>query len=239
MTLKDSPSLDHIDPLWEDGRDYQLVCGLDCKRNWRELTYSENSSKNNRFLPWRFCSDEIGVKPVETGDLVQFLVGFDIEKDVPGEWVLMEFESKEWFEATKKYCGQRFSGLKVGKSNVFKGTGFCRQDTGMQEIRIENGRRSGELAVSRGAFDLNSPNCIKTFETLSAAGKVGGKIAGAKCRDEGIGWCGADEEQLKEWKKRGGSVSGRMPYWNNGVKNKRSFECPGEGWVRGRIKTWS
>jgi hypothetical protein len=27
MNLKDSPSLDHIDPLWEEGRDYQLVCG--------------------------------------------------------------------------------------------------------------------------------------------------------------------------------------------------------------------
>lgn len=107
------------------------------------------------------------------------------------------------------------------------------------EGAARGGRSAGSLAVSRGAFDMNSSNCIKTLETLSAAGKIGGKIAGAKCRDEGIGWCGADEEQLREWKKRGGSVSGKMPYWNNGIKNKRAFECPGEGWVRGRMKTWS
>ena len=239
MDLKNSSSLDHIDPVWEEGREYQLVCGLDCERNWREMTVGNNSRKSNRFLPWRYCADEIGQRPCETGDWVQFLVGFDIENDIPGEWVLMEFEGNEWFECTKKYCGERFNGLKVGKSNVVNSTGFCRQDPEMQEIRIENGKRSGELAVSRGAFDKDSPHCIKTFETLSAAGKIGGKIAGAKCRDEGIGWFGANEEQLREWKKRGGAVSGKMPYWNNGAKNKRSFECPGEGWVRGRIKTWS
>jgi hypothetical protein len=239
MTLKDSPSLDHIDPLWEEGRDYQLVCGLDCKRNWRELTYSENSAKNNRFLPWRYASDEIGVKPVETGDLVQFLVGFDIEKDVPGEWVLMEFEGKEWFKSTKRHCAQRLNGLKMGKSNVLNGTGFCRQDLEMQEIRLENGKRSGKLAVSRGAFDPDSPNCIKTLETLSAAGKIGGKIAGAKCRDEGIGWCGADEETKREWKRAGGRASKGMLYWNDGTENKRAKDCPGDGWVRGRIKTWN
>lgn len=27
-----------------------------------------------------------------------------------------------------------------------------------------------------------------------------------------------------------------MKYWNNGAVNKRSRECPGEGWIRGRLK---
>jgi hypothetical protein len=210
MAHKDSPSLDHIDPCWEEGRDYQLVCGLDCDRNYRELTSRKNVMKSNRFLPWRYCADEIGQKPCETGDWVQFLVGFDIEKDIPGEWVLMEFESPEWFETTTKFSA-------------------C----------VRGGKTSGKAAAEKGFFDLDSPNCIKTFNTLSAAGKIGGKIAGAKCRDEGIGWCGADEEIKREWKRRGGSISGRMPYWNNGIKNKRAHECPGDGWVRGRIKTWS
>ena len=26
-----------------------------------------------------------------------------------------------------------------------------------------------------------------------------------------------------------------MKYWNNGTRNIRSKECPGEGWVRGRV----
>lgn len=224
MALKDSPSLDHIDPLWEEGRDYQLVCGLDCKRNWRELSYSENSVKGNRFLPWRYCEGEVGVKPVETGDLCQF---YNPETD---DWELMEFEGAQWWRLSRVYDARHQNMSRISLDIL-----AMRTPEGMKK----GGQVAGNMAVDRGAFDLNSPNCIKTFETLSAAGKVGGKIAGAKCRDEGIGWCGADEEQLREWKRKGGAVSGKMPYWNNGVKNKRSFDCPGEGWVRGRIKTWS
>jgi hypothetical protein len=33
------------------------------------------------------------------------------------------------------------------------------------------------------------------------------------------------------------NVLGRK-WWNNGVENCRSIECPGEGWVLGRIITW-
>ncbi len=28
-------------------------------------------------------------------------------------------------------------------------------------------------------------------------------------------------------------------WWNNGSKNKMSFDCPGNGWVKGRISTWT
>ncbi len=97
--------LDHIDPRWKEGRDYQLVCGLDCPLNYREEDARKNTAKSNRFLPWRRCRDEIGVVPAEPGDLAYFLVGADIENDVPGEWVLMEFLSEEWFEATRHTCG--------------------------------------------------------------------------------------------------------------------------------------
>jgi hypothetical protein len=224
MAHKDSPSLDHIDPLWEEGRDYQLVCGLDCKRNWRELTYSENSVKGNRFLPWRHSSGELGSKPVETGDWCQFY------NPVTEDWELMEFEGKRWWELSKRYDARYHNMRKLSPI--------------LLEMRTEEGKKkggyaAGKLAVERGAFDLNSPNCIKTSETLSAAGKVGGKIAGKKCRDEGIGWCGADEETKRGWKREGGRASKGKLYWNDGTKNKRAKECPGDGWVRGRIKTWS
>lgn len=97
--------IDHIDPRWEDGRDYQLVCGLDCPLNYREEEPRKNTSKSNRFLPWRWSRDEIGVVPKDPGDLAFFLVGADIENNVPGEWVLMEFLSEEWFEATRDTHG--------------------------------------------------------------------------------------------------------------------------------------
>jgi hypothetical protein len=91
--------IDHIDPVWRDGRDYQLVCGFKRDpKNLREEDPSINTAKSNRFLPWRWCRDEIGVVPEEPGDLALFLVN--------GEWVLMEFMSDEWFEATRGTSGQ-------------------------------------------------------------------------------------------------------------------------------------
>jgi hypothetical protein len=224
MTLKNSPSLDHIDPLWEEGRDYQLVCGLDCKRNWREVTYSHNSSKGVRFLPWRYASGEIGVKPVETGDWCQFY------NPLTQDWELMEFEGERWWELSRAHDARHHNMTKISSTILAMRT---------EEGKKKGGYAAGAWAVERGAFDFDSPNGIKTFETLSAAGKIGGKIAGAKCKDEGIGWCGADGETLREWKRAGGRASKGMLYWNDGTKNKRAKECPGDGWVRGRIKTWS
>ena len=148
MDFKDSPSLDHIDPTWGEGRDYQLVCGLDCKHNWRELTVGDNSRKSNRFLPWRFCSEEIGQKPVESGDLVQFLVGFDIENDSPGEWVLMEFEGEEWYTLSKRYCAERQGGLKMGpqtgSDNVKLKRGFCKPG-----VQSAAGKKGGAVVAER------------------------------------------------------------------------------------------
>lgn len=43
--------------------------------------------------------------PEEPGDLAYFLVGADIGKGIPGEWILMGFLSKEWFDATKNTHG--------------------------------------------------------------------------------------------------------------------------------------
>jgi hypothetical protein len=110
--------LDHIDPRWKEGRDYQLVCGLDCPLNYREEDARKNTAKSNRFLPWRWCRDEIGVVPEEPGDLAYFLVGADIEKDIPGEWMLMEFLSEEWFFATKSTVGS--ANYEKDNTNVLK-----------------------------------------------------------------------------------------------------------------------
>jgi hypothetical protein len=35
-----------------------------------------------------------------------------------------------------------------------------------------------------------------------------------------------------------GLVGGKLPWWNNGIKNARSLNCPGEGWVQGRLVAW-
>ena len=92
--------IDHIDPRWKEGRDYQLVCGFErCHMNLCERDKIDNVRKSNRFLPWRVCVDEIGGIPIEPGDLCLFL-----DPDT-GEWVLEEFLGSWWFEKTKKFAG--------------------------------------------------------------------------------------------------------------------------------------
>jgi hypothetical protein len=97
---------DHIDPDYPEGcdRPYQLVCGLTNPFNLILRDQSTNSSKSNRFLPWRVAQDEIGSVPVNPGDLCQFL------NRETGEWVLEEFMGSWWFEQTKDLCGQSCAG---------------------------------------------------------------------------------------------------------------------------------
>jgi hypothetical protein len=37
------------------------------------------------------------------------------------------------------------------------------------------------------------------------------------------------------WAASGGAKMKGKLWWNNGTKQTRTFECPGEGWNRGRI----
>jgi hypothetical protein len=99
--------IDHIDPRWEEGRDYQLVCGFEKDpKNLREEDSSRNKSKSNRFLPWRWSREDLGTVPEEPGDLALFL---DPDTD---EWVLEEFMGEWWFEKTRKLCGPSAGGSK-------------------------------------------------------------------------------------------------------------------------------
>ena len=91
--------IDHIDPKWSEGRDYQLVCGLNNVHNMCERDSLLNMSKANRFLPWRNCHDEIGSDPVDPGDLCLFL-----DPDTH-EWVLEEFMGDWWYEKTRRFAG--------------------------------------------------------------------------------------------------------------------------------------
>jgi len=92
--------MDHIDPSWAEGRDYQIVCGLDVVFNMAERDRSLNISKNNRFLPWRNIRDEMGGDPVEQGDLCLFL-----DPDT-NNWVLEEFLGTWWYDKSTGTCGR-------------------------------------------------------------------------------------------------------------------------------------
>ncbi len=108
--------IDHIDPRWEEGRDYQLVCGFGKDpKNLREEDSGRNQSKSNRFLPWRWCREELGVVPEEPGDLALFL-----DPDT-NEWVLEEFMGEWWYEKTWKTCGPYFGTITGGYVGPLRG----------------------------------------------------------------------------------------------------------------------
>jgi hypothetical protein len=121
--------IDHIDPRWEEGRDYQLVCGLDSALNFCERDPDFNVSKNNRFLPWRVAEDEIGTIPVNQGDICQFL---DLKT---GEWVLEEFLGSWWFEQTKELCGTYLGGKATPRQQL--------QEMGRKGSRVQIEQKIG------------------------------------------------------------------------------------------------
>jgi hypothetical protein len=96
--MRNPIEIDHIEPRWREGRDYQLVCGFEtCSLNFCERAKEENVRKSNNFLPWRVCIDELGTVPVEHGDLCLFL-----DPDT-NEWVLEEFLGTWWYEKSMRF----------------------------------------------------------------------------------------------------------------------------------------
>lgn len=167
MNFSEHPSLDHREPPWVEGRDYQLVCGLENNFNYRYDTVGNNSRKSNRFIPWRQYGESV---PEEPGDLAFFLVD--------GEWKLFGWLSKEWFLATKGTSGESFGNVGNPKGNPKNLENYylrCKQDPILEAERIkrcrenfaksrsENGKRnkgrkySSEVNAKKGrAGELNS-----------------------------------------------------------------------------------
>lgn len=90
---------------------------------------------------------------------------------------------------------------------------------------------------------------LATFESRSAAGKKGGKIAGRKIADEGLGIFSdkvlGKGGRVQRDRKSGlfspegraaSAAAGRLPHWHNPEtgERRRAEECPGPGFIRGR-----
>lgn len=132
--MKGVADVDHIDPTWAEGRDYQIVCGFNVESNWCVRESRFNVQKQNRFIPWRWCADEIGVIPVHKGDLCFFL------DHNTHEWVLEEFLGEWWWEQSRLWgfsCTQPTSEetkQKISKANKGK------RRTEEQKKRIAEGK---------------------------------------------------------------------------------------------------
>lgn len=180
--------IDHIDPRWEEGRDYQLVCGLDCPLNLREEDSSKNKSKSNRFLPWRWTREDLGVVPEEPGDLALFL-----DPDT-NEWVLEEFLGEWWFEKTWRNCGPYLG---------FKTTLINDPDIHKRTLRKILERNPNHQKEAFQKLLEKKPN------HQSEAGRIGGKKiheekdeTGKSIRAQQLGKMGCREKKRKSSKER-------------------------------------
>jgi hypothetical protein len=152
--------IDHIDPRWKEGRDYQLVCGLDNDFNFCERDPSTNSSKSNRFLPWRVAAEEVGSVPINPGDLCLFL------NRETGEWVLEEFMGNWWFSQTRNLCGESQS----GRRQAAEGLG-CHAP-GVQSKASKSQSKESKQKGGKAVFEKKVGLGALTREQLSKQGSL-------------------------------------------------------------------
>ena len=59
-------------------------------------------------------------------------------------------------------------------------------------------------------------------------------IGGQKSKEMGTNFSTWSKEKQRSCASQGGSIVGKLLGWTNGVSNRKTNECPGEGWYRGR-----
>ena len=150
--MRNPLEVDHIDPRWDESREYQLVCGLENDYNYCERYTTLNIQKSNRFLPWRVTKGEKGLEPIEPGDVCQFL---DRQS---GEWVLKPFLGEWWFEQTKDLCGNS----RGGKIQFEQSLGMF--DPKYAELRRENSKRNGRANRDNKAGIFDPKNWQKVLD---------------------------------------------------------------------------
>ena len=147
-------SIDHIDPRWEEGRDYQLVCGLDVESNLQISNGSDNVSKSNRFLPYR------GESPVNEGDYTYFL---DIDT---GEWVYEQFLGDWWMDKTTSLCGPGQPSTENGRrllSEKMKGRTFTQESK--DKMSLSHTGMKKEWVIETNKREYSCPHCDKIIRS--------------------------------------------------------------------------
>lgn len=226
-------NLEHIDP-----RKSKFVCGL--KNDYNEIIADEsyNKSKNNRFVPYRVCDYPA---PVTYGGIGEFLI--------EEEWVVCEFGGSKWQAESNRIGNAQVEAGRIGVRNQpreakvlggVRGTeAIRRQGVGIYGLTDEElsaaGRRGGSVTASRGYLDYGSENSIKTFESLSNAGKIGSRSG-----------LNIDPDYIRERGRRGGATQGPrnkgMAWYHRydeegNIVRKRSKTPLSDPWIAGKGKT--
>lgn len=94
-------------------------------------------------------------------------------------------------------------------------------DQGDKEDWIAAFALSGQISCEEAISQARRNFLDKNPHHLSEAGKKGGKAPAS--------------ERAKQVAKETARATGKKPWWNNGLNNRRSYTCPGEGYVSGKL----
>jgi len=216
--MKQPYETDHIDPRWEEGREYQLVCGLYVSQNLAVRETFLNTRKSNRFIPWRVCEEELGGVPIHPGDLCQFL---DLNT---GEWVLEEFMGEWWFEKTRELCGNHISGEQTKNLN--------------HSSEVQSRRGSLAYALGVGIHGLTKEGRLGINRKINERHKEYGTGRFDSELQRELANRPRSEQVITSLKKRNTEVHGGTRIYNNGVVNKRFKSHPGKEWELGSLYKW-
>lgn len=118
----------------------------------------------------------------------------------------------------------------IAKGGVYEGDAELRKNVGKLAGMTCYLTQSGIHGASK---ELRSEWAKVGAEALNTYGKRGGT-----CSSE---WISENKEYHKEICSRAGKKGGKArkgwKFWNNGVEDKIAPECPGEGWILGRLKS--
>jgi hypothetical protein len=128
-----------------------------------------------------------------------------------------------------KHPPRDIEGLSLGGKIAGK---IAKERGQIQELAGKSGQ--GQKNVKSGLLKRIAPlgAAALTKEQRSKMGKKGGATQGKKNVESGL----LDSIRTVEGCREGGKTTGSMPYWTNGKVNKRSYECPGEGFRRGQTR---
>lgn len=85
---------------------------------------------------------------------------------------------------------------------------------------------------------IKNAKYANSFVTKEMRSK-GGKVSGEKFYKEKIGIFALDSESRKLNSSNAGKIGGKMKWWKKDGKATRSMDCPGEGWINGRLESTS
>jgi general stress protein YciG len=107
-----------------------------------------------------------------------------------------------------------------------------------EETRSSIGRKGGNTAKERklGIFADENQKYRSEWSKIGASALHEKGTTGGVCSEQ---WRKENPDLAREFCSAAGKIGGKkhkdMFWWNNGVINKKSYECPGEGWIRGML----